>query len=194
MHGKMNLPKFTFGATGVFYNFQAKLKFLAEYEDLHSTVFKAFQSLGNCIAFFFLLDKALVRHELLRFPIAASALGLNVSNCGDDTAPATPSATVSQLVASVFNAESILTSLGNSKSAADLPDLVPLARRADEQYRPPSSRVSLFKSVLAHVQATMGPVMDTWRDVTRRPSNGVIDIESSREFYRLWSALQFVCD
>ena len=38
----------------------------------------------------------------------------------------------------------------------------------------------------------MQTVYAEWRDDARRPPNGVMNVESSYEFYRLWSALFFV--
>ncbi len=62
---------------------------------------------------------------------------------------------------------------------------------ADKFYRPPPQTVSLFKAVLQRISAMLDSVRPEWSGTA--PENGVISVDSSSEFYRLWSGLQFVC-
>ena len=66
MQEKIPLPKFSFGVAGAFATFDLKLRFLADYEDLPD-VYKALQVVGNCMAFLYLIDKALVRRSSLLY-------------------------------------------------------------------------------------------------------------------------------
>lgn len=49
---------------------------------------------------------------------------------------------------------------------------------------------SLFKAALARVDEMVARVKDTWSG--HMPDNGLLSVDHTTEFYRLWSALQFV--
>ena len=61
----------------------------------------------------------------------------------------------------------------------------------DKFYRPSTQSLSLFKAVLERVSSMLDAVRPEWSG--NAPDNGVISVDSTTEFYRLWSALQFVC-
>ena len=52
------LPSYKYGAQGCFMFFDAKLKDLSLYEELHSGVFHSFRRLGNCLSLLTLLESA----------------------------------------------------------------------------------------------------------------------------------------
>ena len=52
------LPSYQYGAQGCYLFFEAKLKDLGGYEELHSGVFHSFRRLGNCLALLSLLESA----------------------------------------------------------------------------------------------------------------------------------------
>lgn len=49
-----------------------------------------------------------------------------------------------------------------SKSPAAIKDIVMNAWRADHFYRPPAENISIFKSILARVDAMLAPVRAEW--------------------------------
>jgi cytoplasmic FMR1 interacting protein len=99
---------------------------------------------------------------------------------------ASPIYTVMQSLANVLEGKPNL-----AKAPQILRDLVNNSWKADKLYRPPAQNVSLFKSVLQRFQTMLGPVQAEWSGTA--PDNGVMNVDSTTEFYRLWSGLQFVC-
>jgi len=71
-----------------------------------------------------------------------------------------------------------------------LPDLLAHAWKTDKSYRPTPPR-SLFKAALARIGDIVSKV-DVWMGT--QPENGLLSVDNTTEFYRLWSALQFVRD
>lgn len=80
---------------------------------------------------------------------------------------------------------------GTAKAPGILRELVTNAWKADKFYRPPTQNVSLFKSVLQRISTMLDSVRMLWSGTN--PDNGVMNVDYTTEFYRLWSALQFVC-
>lgn len=79
------------------------------------------------------------------------------------------------------------------------------AWRADRFYRPPPQQVSIFKSVLSRIDTILNPIRAEWIGsmfcfvfvlfcllIYYADSTEVLPIDVTSEFYRLWSALQFV--
>ena len=66
------------------------------------------------------------------------------------------------------------------------------AWRADKFYRVSDQHISLFKAAMQKLYDILGNVRHEWAPVGGGDS-GVIPIESTTEFYRFWSAVQFVC-
>lgn len=69
-------------------------------------------------------------------------------------------------------------------------DLLVHTWKADKLYRPQPVPRSLFKAALARVDEMVARVKDTWSG--HMPDNGLLSVDHTTEFYRLWSALQFV--
>src|SRR5437016_5916723 len=126
--------------------------------------------------------------ESFNFVIAAPFLGVTAAN-----EPPTADPTVaSPLYQSAQALAGILESRpGVAKAPAILRELVTNAYKADKFYRPPPQNLSLFKSFLQKISLMLESVRPLWSGTA--PENGVMSVESSTEFYRLWSALQFVC-
>lgn len=78
-----------------------------------------------------------------------------------------------------------------AKAPGILKELVTNAWKADKFYRPPPQNVSLFKSVLQRISTMLDSVRGMWSGTA--PENGVMSVDYTTEFYRLWSALQFMC-
>jgi hypothetical protein len=57
-------------------------------------------------------------------------------------------------------------------------------------YRTPEAPRSLLRAALARIEQMVARIKDTWSG--HPPDNGVLSVDHSTEFYRLWSTLQFV--
>lgn len=64
-----------------------------------------------------------------------------------------------------------------------------LGATADQLYRPGNPPHALIKIILAQFNKQLDAVRGEWRGSV--PSNNVIEIDYSVEFYRIWSAIQF---
>jgi cytoplasmic FMR1 interacting protein len=78
-----------------------------------------------------------------------------------------------------------------AKAPHILRDIPTNAWKADKFYRPGQQNLSLFKSVLQKVNQMLDSVRDEWSGSA--PENGVMGVDYTNEFYRLWSALLFTC-
>jgi len=133
-------------------------------------------------------DSVMGQYELFTNEISAPFLGITSqpnSSRGDPT--------TSPLYLSIANLSSVLESTpGLAKAPGILKDLVNNALKADKLYRPPAQSGSLFKAVVERVSSMLDAVRPEWSPSTV-PENGVMSVDSTSEFYRLWSGLQFVC-
>jgi cytoplasmic FMR1 interacting protein len=80
---------------------------------------------------------------------------------------------------------------GLSRAPYLLNELATSAWRADKFYRPPQQHISLFRAALARLNDLLGSVRGEWTKEAGGDS-GVIPVDQTTEFYRVWSALQFV--
>ncbi|GAM27817.1 hypothetical protein SAMD00019534_109930 [Acytostelium subglobosum LB1] len=189
MPASQKLPIYDYGTEGGYGYFQLKLKDIYTYPDLRPEVVQCFRELGNIIVFMNLLDQALVQKDAFNFVKAAPFLGYTpeswYSDQGEDPTLESPLYSQLQKMAKIIEEKPDVT-----KVPEYFNEIVANAWRADKFYRPSGNHTSLFKSVLQSISQILNTVRVEWSGTT--PENGVINVDSSTEFYRLWSALQFV--
>jgi len=161
-----------------------KLKEIMAYPDLRPEVLQNFRELGNIIIFTKLVDTAMSQHEIGQFIISAPFLGVIPDQTGAD-ASTSPLYTSLQQVAGVLESKSLST------APSVLREIVNNGWKADKFYRAPNQNISLFRSVLKRIALILEAVKGEWSGSA--PDNGVIAVDYTTEFYRLWSGLQFVC-
>eukprot|EP01133_Synstelium_polycarpum_P001207 gene1207-1395_t len=191
MPPSQKLPIYDYGTEGGYGYFQLKLKEIYTYPDLRPEVIQCFRELGNMIVFLHQLDQALVQLDSLAFVKAAPFLGITPDWWYADQPDADPT-----LSSPLYGQLQKLAQLIDAKpDVAKAPEyfneIVGNAWRADKFYRPTGDNTSLFKNVLQRLSIILNSVRAEWSGLA--PDNGVINVDSSTEFYRLWSALQFVC-
>ncbi|KAJ3449822.1 cytoplasmic fmr1-interacting protein-related [Anaeramoeba flamelloides] len=82
-----------------------------------------------------------------------------------------------------------IQSFGIQKSENLLKDLIISCEKTEVLYKTNEKPISLFTATLLHVNKMLDPVREKWLG---NRENGLPNIELSNEFYRLWSALQFL--
>ncbi|EGG14585.1 component of SCAR regulatory complex [Cavenderia fasciculata] len=190
MPASQKLPIYDYGTEGCYGYFQLKLRDIYTYPDLRPQVIQCFRELGNSIIFMNLLDQQMVQSECSSFIQAAPFLGVTPDTWYSDNTGTDPT-TQSPLYAQLAKLAQILESKPEVTKAPEyFKEIVNNAWRADKFYRPTGANPSIFKNVLQRITQILNSVRAEWSGLT--PDNGVINIDTSTEFYRLWSALQFV--
>jgi len=179
------LPIHDYGTEGGYGYFQLKLKDIFTYPDLRPEVLNNFRQLGNAIILTNLFDLGSVQLESETFVLSAPFLGFTP----DDMKP---NENESPLYVHLQRVATLLESKPEygAKCPSALREIVTNAWRADRYYRPAAFPTSLFKSVLQKIDLMLGPVRAEWSGSA--PENGVMNADTTSEFYRIWSALQFV--
>ncbi|KAL6064809.1 Cytoplasmic FMR1-interacting protein [Balamuthia mandrillaris] len=183
------LPIFDYGPDGNYLFFKSQLKDLMAYPEL-LTAFQHFKEFGNTIILLVLFEQNLAVIDIDRFMQAAPFLGItqkNVEGDGRQVQEITESSPLYSTIAAVTEA---LATQNVSKSPNVLQDLLQGCSWIDKHYRPSCPNLSLFKAALNRMSEMVARVKPTWSG--HPPENGIISIDSTTEFYRLWSALQFV--
>lgn len=156
-----------YGAQGCFLFFEAKLKDLANYEELHSGVFHSFRRLGNCLALLSLLESAV--HS-------RATIGLHQLPPKGQPAPITLAATA------------VSAAWGQS---ADDSDLVFMGEQMTALSQPLASSASLITRALILATHVVSNLKDGWlagEDV----GSDLTNHDVSRAFHRVWSAIAFL--
>jgi len=137
-----------------------------------------------------MIDTSLSQLEISNFIIAAPYLGLVPTT--DQTQPGSSDSANSPLYTSLQQVATVLENKSSSSAAAPsvLRDIVNNAWKADKYYRPSNQNISLFRSILKRIALILEAVKGEWSGTP--PDNGVLPVDSTSEFYRLWSGLQFV--
>lgn len=181
------LPIHDYGTEGGFGYFQLKLKEIITYPDLRPEVLQNFREFGNILALLKLLDAAVAQFDLAATILAAPFLGITAEKINE--ADPTTSAPL------YVGIQSVATLLEGKPGVASAPiilrDLVNSAWKADKFYRPSNQNITLFKSIMQKISIILESVRGEWSGTPA--DNGVIAVDFTTEFYRLWSALQFVC-
>jgi cytoplasmic FMR1 interacting protein len=182
------LPMFDYGTDGNFAFYKSQLKDLMAYPELQ-TAFQQFKEFGNTVVLLNLLDIALTLTDTETFMQAAPLLGITAENMhqtiADDPTTASPLYVTTSTLCTHLESHPQL-----AKSPQVLKEIILASWKADKFYRPPKENRSLFKAALERIDEMVMKVKSVWG--TSQPDNGVLAIDSTPEFYRLWSALQFV--
>eukprot|EP01114_Cavostelium_apophysatum_P018213 TRINITY_DN5592_c0_g1_i1.p1 TRINITY_DN5592_c0_g1~~TRINITY_DN5592_c0_g1_i1.p1 ORF type:complete len:1338 (-),score=458.14 TRINITY_DN5592_c0_g1_i1:118-4131(-) len=183
------LPIHDYGTEGGYGYFQLKLKDIIIYPDLRPEVLQNFREMGNLIIFLKMCDFGLSQLEAMTSIVAAPFLGITADKnqiVNGDPSAASPLYTATVSVASILESKP-----GLAKAPGIMRELVNNAWKADKFYRPSGQNISLFKSTVQRISNMLDSVRGEWCGTA--PENGVMSVDTTTEFYRLWSALQFVC-
>jgi len=161
------LPSYQYGAQGCYLFFEAKLKDLANYEELHSGVFHSFRRLGNCLALLTLLESAV--HS-------QSTVSLHQLPPSGQPAPIAVAATA------------VSEAWGQS---ADESDLVLMGEQMVTLSQPLSSSSSLITLSLVTATHVIAKLRDGLLAGEEQHSD-LSSHETSRAFHRVWSAIAFL--
>jgi cytoplasmic FMR1 interacting protein len=183
------LPIHDYGTEGGYGYFQLKLKDIFTYPDLRPEVLHNFRIFGNAVAFIHLLDLYSNQRQVMTFLQAAPFLGYDSFDLQTGVHPAESD---SPLYVNLQRVGQHLAAKGDSKCPPAIQEIIVNAWRSQSFYRPDVALTSgsLFKAVLLRIDAMMDHVRPEW--CGGPPDNGVMAVDSTTEFYRLWSALQLV--
>ena len=161
------LPSYQYGAQGCYLFFEAKLKDLGGYEELHSGVFHSFRRLGNCLALLSLLESAV--HS-------RAVTGLH------QMPPRGKPATVT------LAATAVSAAWGQS---AEESDLVLMGEQMAALAQPLHSSSSLITKSLISATSVVGNLRDAWL-AGEDAGSDLTNHDTSRAFHRVWSAVAFL--
>lgn len=180
------LPKFVFQLGGCYTYFKEYLKPLLNHEDLKPVVFQTFREFGNTVALLQDLSDLIDIEEITRMVqlapyTSAQGAGKKVSKAQE-----------SPLARCAAAMQPELKTAPGMKVSKVSEDLSKAALRFNEVYDNLASCKSLIQLVVKKLDDFMikQDMKKEWLGVT--PENGIIDIESTREFYRFWSAISFI--
>eukprot|EP00520_Triparma_pacifica_P016970 CAMPEP_0118647642 /NCGR_PEP_ID=MMETSP0785-20121206/8721_1 /TAXON_ID=91992 /ORGANISM="Bolidomonas pacifica, Strain CCMP 1866" /LENGTH=1553 /DNA_ID=CAMNT_0006539761 /DNA_START=145 /DNA_END=4803 /DNA_ORIENTATION=+ len=186
------LPKYMFRTGGCYGFFEAKLKPFLGYEDLKSEVFQNFRECGNTLFFLKDISDLIDLDDSFSFVGASPFVGVDAPKDAFSTAGRGSSN-------SVYSAEEDMSSTplnyvlnefinagGDSYASQSLSDAHDLYTKDVKGVR------SVFKTSLLHVSKTLQAIglNESW--ATRPTASGTIEVENPTEFYRLFSALNFL--
>jgi len=190
---KINLPIYDYGVDGGFGYFPLKLKLIIEYPDLIPQVFQHFREWGNSIVILNLFDVALQTLDTSTFIVSSPFLGI----IPKDKKIYTSYKTTSPFLKTLQNLKEILDKRKTiTKSPQAVAELVNIAPKIDELYRPFEESTSIFKAALSEINQMLNPFRKEWggfpENPQQQPDNNILPIDQSFEFYRLWSGFQYV--
>lgn len=177
------LPKFVFQLGGCYTYFKEYLKPLLNHEDLKPVVFQTFREFGNTVALLQDLSDLIDIQEITRM----IQLAPFTSAQREGKKVESPLARcLAALQLDLKNAP------GMMKVSKVSEDLSKAASRSNGLYENLSSCKSLIQLVLKKVDDFMvkQEMKKEWLGSTAE--NGIIDMESTKEFYRFWSAISFI--
>eukprot|EP01117_Protostelium_nocturnum_P005158 TRINITY_DN1874_c0_g1_i1.p1 TRINITY_DN1874_c0_g1~~TRINITY_DN1874_c0_g1_i1.p1 ORF type:complete len:1354 (-),score=489.30 TRINITY_DN1874_c0_g1_i1:93-4154(-) len=191
LYRSSKLPPHAYKTVGGHGYYESILKDLKSYPELQSELLRNFKEVGNWIIFLNMCELALSQHELGTFRIAAPFLGATSD-------PATfvlnaDAAANSPLYSAIHNLVQFLEGRTTmSKAPEALKEMVANAWRADRMYRPTPQNFSLFKAVLRRISQMLESVRFEWSGGSQQSEKGVLLVDQTAEFYRLWSAILFI--
>lgn len=181
------LPMYDYRTDGNFGFFKSNLKDLMAYPELQ-TAFQHFKEFGNTVVLLNLFEIGLTVVDLETYMQAAPFLGIGPDTMhpgeGEDPTTASPLYVTASTVGTHVQEQAVALAPGVLK------DLTIASWKADKFYRPSKHNLSLFKAALARIDELVARVKDMWAPAPA--DNSLLAVDSTREFYRLWSALQFV--
>ncbi|KAJ8613807.1 hypothetical protein CTAYLR_004917 [Chrysophaeum taylorii] len=202
------LPKSMYGLAGVYGVFDALLKPILAYQDLKPEVFQALKEIGNTLLFIRDLSDVLDRQDLERLVHAAPYVDpltpILSAKVSDDAPPPARRAAVDAVatpppLVAAANAVAKHATLVSPQEIADLAQTAAALHSGvlcDRSVVPPpprrsrAPRTSLFHGAVKQLATFVEPLRPSWANSA--PANGVIDLEATSDFHRLWSALSFL--
>jgi len=178
------LPMFDYGTTGGYGYFQLKLNDLIQYNELRTEVFQYMKEWGNSLAFMKTLEEHAKVTACFQYNAVAPFLGHVPGH-----RPVDGDASDSPLMKAVRALRATLTDAGCLVPSV-VPTLEDSVQRACRLYTPGAHNYSLFKFAMQRVSQVVENAFSTWENSA--PVNGVLAIDHTTEFYRLWSTMQFV--
>ena len=163
----IKLPSYQYGAQGCYLFFEAKLKDLANYEELHSGVFHSFRRLGNCLALLHLLESAVQ---------SQSAITLHQLPPRGEPPPISTAATAVSEAWGQPPEESDLVYMGESMTTLS---------------QPLASSSSLITKALISATHAVSSLKDGWL-AGESVGSDLTNYEASKSFHRVWSSIAFL--
>ena len=182
------LPKYMFRTGGCYGFFEGKLKPFLSYEDLKPEVFQNFREVGNTLFFLRDLSDLIDLIDSYGFVGASSFVGIS---CASGKGESSAGRGSSNSVYSVGGGGGALIKLATGEMAGNL--WGEMLDDSNDLYTKETTGVrSTFKTALAHVKKTMEQIgiMNDWS--SRPTTSGGLDVENPNDFYRLFSALNFL--
>ncbi|XP_071492155.1 cytoplasmic FMR1-interacting protein 1-like isoform X1 [Diadema antillarum] len=185
MPAKCKLPKTEYGTQGLVVYYYTHVQDVVQYGDLRTHCLCSFQSVGNAIIFFHLLDQILNVEEAFDLFQASPFLRiLPKPYCAKGEKQETKLKQMEQNYAALHISE-LMQRLGTKEQLLHVQESELLLRE-----RGACGNI-IFKEILLRIQSFLDDPV--WKG-EKEPENGVMHIdESNVEFQRLWSAIMIVC-
>ena len=186
------LPKYMFRTGGCYGFFEGKLKPFLGYEDLKSEVFQNFREVGNTLFFLKDISDLIDLDDSFSFVGASPFVGVDppkdaFSSAGRGSSSSVYSASNDYQSCPLHEVLNEFVAGGGEDNAAEsLSDAYNLYAKDVKGVR------SVFKTSLLHVSKTLEQIgiFESWATVPT--ASGTIEVEHPTEFYRLFSALNFL--
>lgn len=205
---KTNLPKYQYGVTGAFEYFRAKLVDIQNYPVLVSEVFHQFREWGNAVISLTFLDAGASGLDTSMYVLSAPFLGVTPNSSGggngggkkgsEKGASSLPSTVrpaypdPSPLVSTIRGIGSILEKKPEiAKSTQALPVLVSSTIEAERLYQLPNVRHTILRAAFEGIADMIAPLSGVFGVGAGPVDNGLLPIDQTYEFYRVWSAMLF---
>lgn len=184
MPSNWRAPLASYGTEGCFGFYELNLQELIAYPDLDLAL-QHFKELGNGLVFLNMLEHAIARSSAARFVQVAPLLGARSGSVA--SLSASPLERAAARVAAALNAAP-----DAAVSPADLADLPASLSRAQSAASPAADNVSrsTFKHALEKFKEQLRNNIHMFGEPAQLDT--VIPVESTTEFHRVWSAIQFI--
>eukprot|EP01120_Amphizonella_sp_Union-15-10_P009751 TRINITY_DN3768_c0_g1_i1.p1 TRINITY_DN3768_c0_g1~~TRINITY_DN3768_c0_g1_i1.p1 ORF type:complete len:705 (+),score=150.10 TRINITY_DN3768_c0_g1_i1:121-2235(+) len=188
MPPKTSLPFHDYGTEGCYGYFALKLKDVMSYPDLIPEVFQHFREWGNTIVLLKLFDFGLASIESSSLRQAAPLIGHTPSTLlkskKESSSHSTPIYKCIKSISSILKKKK-----GIAKAFEVMQTALDIVERTESLFRLDGINYSVFRSSLHRIQSMLKPYHSIWAHIPTK--DNVIPIDSSVEFYRFWSGVQF---
>jgi cytoplasmic FMR1 interacting protein len=177
----VRLPRYSYGSGGCYAFFDGKVAEFLSYENLKPGVFQDVTELGNMLAFLQCLSRILESDGCLQFIHSLPIVGMSSARNYDKEH--------TRAMAGIGGVAQVIKGAAGD-DAADA--LLRSAAAGQDDAAAASSTQSLMTTVLQRLDAALdeGRMRADWEG--EPPANGVLEVEDTSEFYRIFSALNFV--
>lgn len=176
------LPRFDYGSPGVLEYYQHHLKDIIEYSELKTLVFQNFREVGNAILFCLMMEQNVSMEEICDLLHAAPFQNVIPRPFLKESEKAETKIQKLKTKYLSLNLVPMIEKFGT-------PQQIAISREGDLLTRERlCCGLSMFDVVLSRIKSYLTDPI--WCGPA--PSNGVMHVDECNEFYRLWSAIQFV--